>query len=143
MDLKIGQQFRVRSNIAQRFEDELGPFYFIVEITSLATEHETPTVKEPWRDLSFKLIHYAPRDRDRYWYACHCLSLGHSRYGPPEMNYSPDFIAGEGEWCAPDLFRWQHMFLYLVLNKAVEYIGWKDPARYKEHPYEWRRGTVL
>lgn len=138
MKLEIGQQFRVRSTIAQRYQQQLGSFYFIVEICSLEASTETPTVKIHNRDLMFKPLYWHPRGvalRDEPWYACYCLSLGHDKYGEQQMNYSPDIITGQGEWYLPDLFRWQDKFLVLVRNGVVEYIGWKDPVKWRPHKY--------
>lgn len=139
MELKVGQQFRVTSAIAQTYEQQLGPFRFIVEIYSLESKKETPTMPAPFRDISFTLLHWEPNNFNADpWYACHCITLGHDRYGKPEMNYSPDLINGQGEWFLPDLFRWQRLFLYLVRNGVVEYIGWKAPAMWRPHKYSFR-----
>ncbi|PWG78061.1 hypothetical protein [Pararcticibacter amylolyticus] len=121
MKLKVGQRFKVASAIAEKYEKELGKFSFVVEITSLKNYSPSP-ICPPTRNIYFEVVDWDANDgyrRDRIWFACYSIGIGHDKYGDASMNFSPDHINGEGDWYLPDLFRWQHLFLYLYRGGAV------------------------
>ncbi|RXF70540.1 hypothetical protein [Arcticibacter tournemirensis] len=123
MELKVGQRFKVTSAIAREYEKELGKFSFVVEIHSLDDYSPSP-ICPTTRNIYFTLVDWEPNHKhhDKIWFACYSISMGHDKYGDDSMNFSPDYINGEGDWYLPDLFRWQHVFLRLCQGGAVTLI---------------------
>lgn len=121
MELKVGQRFKVTSAIAGEYEKELGKFNFVVEIFSLKDYSPSP-ICPTTRNIHFTLVDWEPNNKhshDKIWFACYSIGMGHDRYGDDSMNFSPDYIKGEGNWYVPDLFCWQHHFLRVCQGGAV------------------------
>ena len=137
MELRVGQQFRVPSAIAQGYEELVGEFSFVVEISSLELAYHTHSIPAV-RDIYLKLIDCTPYNGFHIepHYAAYCISHGHDKYeqlgATYSINYSPDLVAGDGSsWFLPDLFRWQNKFYYLYLYDIIELMPHNLPQRDK------------
>jgi hypothetical protein len=138
VNLKVGQYYRVTSAVAEGYQEIHGPFSFVVRVYELSRSRGTPLTPISG-DLTLRLVDWEPMNgfRDDPWFAAYSMAIGNTKYGemcmkvPPEkvqeINWSPDVINGSGRWYVPDLFRWQHLFLYLVRHDAVECVEFYHP----------------
>lgn len=141
MELKVGQYYRITSSVAEGYQAIHGPFSFVVRVRELSREKYSPLTPETG-NLTLTLIDWAPMNglRADPWFAVKSLAIGHTQYGDnclkvpegksDEINWSPDVINGSGRWYVPDLFRWQHLFFYLVRNGGAELLENYTPPKY-------------
>jgi len=133
MELKVGQHFRLTSAIAKGYEKLEGEFSFVVKVIKLYRTTVTPMVATDG-DVTFQLVEWEPMNGHRIdpWFAVYSLALGYEQYGQVQMkvpqeevvrlNWSPNFIDGEGEWYVPNIFKRQDLFLYLVFHSVAKYL---------------------
>ncbi|MET4545685.1 hypothetical protein ABIE26_003003 [Pedobacter africanus] len=122
-NLHKGQVFRISSNLAQKYETIFGQFSFLAEVVAVGEYRSWGTSNIVTRDLTLTVKDWGTEPYGQpKWFVCHCLALGHDKYGDPELNYSPNLIQGKGQWYVPDLMKWQERFSELWQHGLVELV---------------------